>query len=150
MRLFYKSIITRDDGKPYLIRYCLIETKWLKICIHKILISDDACLHDHPWNFISFIFKGEYLEYKCDNPKIMKDFSAFRLHYYDMKWIPKSKVHTAPALLYRRARVAHRLEIIEPVWTFVIMFRRVREWGFWTKTGWLPWNIYNEKANRCD
>jgi hypothetical protein len=61
---FKKTIIERDDGIAYLIRVTLISIgKWFSIKLHNILQSDDACLHDHPWPFISIILRGGYYEW---------------------------------------------------------------------------------------
>jgi len=127
-----KKIIYREDGAAYLVRYKLIGCKWFKIRVHHILLSDHDCLHDHPWNFISIILKGGYWERRW--PIINKNF---------YKW------YSPCSLLYRKATWRHSIEL--PVgrtcWTFVIMFRRKREWGFWTKSGFVHWRKYNSNQN---
>jgi hypothetical protein len=41
----------------------LVRTPWFTLRIHHILRSDnERDLHDHPFDFTSFIFKGSYTE----------------------------------------------------------------------------------------
>lgn len=121
--MFSKKVITRltsNDEKPYLIRYSIFSCKWFAIKIHKILISDDDCLHDHPWAFITFILKGGYVEHTTKGSKVYGRFS----------------------LLYRHLYHKHRLEIHQPAWTLVVTFKKKKSWGFFTKNGWVEWFKY--------
>lgn len=125
MVLFRKKIIyrlTSEDRVPYLIRWNLFGCKWFSVKLHKILLSDDACLHDHPWTFISLILRGGYVE---------ETFSGKRLY-------------GPGSILYRPAWWAHRLEIFQPAITLVITFKKQRQWGFFTKFGWIAHNKYNQ------
>lgn len=130
MAIYRKKVITRSSNEPYLIRYTLIKNKWFSIKIHKILLSDDACWHDHPWSFISFILKGGYKEYSDKNPN--------------------GKFFKPLSVLWRPAEWKHRLEITQPCWTLIISFKRKRKWGFFTKEGWVEWFNYNQGSNQCD
>lgn len=138
---FYKrTVITREDGKPYMIRRTLFTCPWFSIKLHKILISDYDCLHDHPWAFLSLILWGGYVEHR------------------EVHKAGKNAVHAVPivitriyhpgTLLYRAAQSKHKLEIHQPCWTLVVTFKKTREWGFWTPNGWVPWRNYNY-AQRC-
>lgn len=122
-----RKVIYREDSNPYLVRYTLFTCKYFSIKIHNILLSDYECQHDHPWAFITFLLKGGYVEHTPT----------------------KSKVYGPLSLLYRPADYVHRLEIHQPVWSFVITFKKVRKWGFWTKTGWVEWFKYNPQ-NICE
>lgn len=119
----------RGDGdQAYLTRYTLFENNSIKVCIHVFHRSDSDELHDHPWNFLSLILWQGYLEQTPTGKK--------------RKW--------PLMLLFRKAHHAHRVELIngKKAVTFVIMGKRIRKWGFFTKDGWLDWNTYFEK-NRC-
>jgi hypothetical protein len=50
-------------------------------------------------------------------------------------------------IIYRPAKWIHRVEIDRPAWTFVISFKRVRKWGFFTKAGWIHWKSYSQKEH---
>lgn len=114
------KIIYRNYNEVYLIRYSIFTCKYFSIKIHKILKSDDACLHDHPWSFITFILKGGYVEHTPEGTKIRSRFS----------------------LLYRPAKWSHRLEIHQTAWTLVFTSKYKRQWGFWTPRGWEHWTKY--------
>ena len=122
MKFFKKrKDITRDNGDIYLKRWNLFECKFFSVKLHNIILSDYDCHHDHPWSFISFIIKGGYVEYKDGTSKIIHPFS----------------------LLWRPAKTSHRLELHQPCWSLVITFKKTRQWGFFTKEGWVPWFKYN-------
>lgn len=120
MRFYKKSIIYRNDDQPYLIRHSLFSCRYFAIKVHNIRLSDHACLHDHPWAFITLLLKGGYVEHTEQG----------------------SKVYGRGTILYRPARFLHRLEIHQPVWTLVITFRKTRQWGFQTPKGWVFWRQY--------
>jgi len=141
------KVIKRDDGTPYLIRYRVFGCKWFKIRVHHILQSDYDCLHDHPWSFVSVILKGGYWE-----KTTKRQFDASLCKWYDnifKKW------YGPGSILYRPAKWRHSLELprcdsgVKSCWTFVIMFRRTREWGFWTSKGFVHWSKYNSNQ-KCD
>jgi hypothetical protein len=121
-----RTTIQRHDGVDYLIRYSLFSCKFFSLKLHHILSSDDDCLHDHPWFFISCLLAGSYVE---ESTKGYKGYSR-------------------GSILFRPARWKHRLIINKPVWSLVTTFRKVREWGFWTKKGFIPWNEYEQ--NMCE
>lgn len=134
---FYKKkLIYREDGRLYLIRRTLFTCSWFSIKIHNILLSDYACLHDHPWLFLTFILKGSYVEWieNKKNPAWNYSWPYLRNRF---------------SILYRAAKFKHRLEITDPVWSFVITFKKTREWGFWPKEGFIPWFKYNDNG-RCE
>jgi hypothetical protein len=55
--------IKSKDGKLHFRRWSLLDTPWFKIYIHGIYGPDeDLHLHNHPWDFKSFILSGSYIE----------------------------------------------------------------------------------------
>lgn len=129
--IFKKTTLRIRDGKDnpvYLIRYSLFTCPWFAIKLHKIMLSDDDCMHDHPWSFISIILRGGYVEHT-----------------------PAAKrLYGAGSILYRPAPSVHKLEIFQPAITLVITFRRKREWGFYTFNGWTVWHRYIRSGQKCD
>lgn len=107
--------------------------------VHNILESDDACLHNHPWAFVSIILKGGYTE-------VSKEL------YCDYPGKEYNKVYYGPgSILYRKANWAHRLDLTKPVWTLVFTFKRVQDWGFFTPNGFVNWRHYRQnKEGRCE
>lgn len=62
---FFQTVkeILSKQGELHFKRFAIIETARLSLYIHTILLADeDLHLHSHPWNFISLILKGSYLE----------------------------------------------------------------------------------------
>jgi len=128
--LFKKTVlrIRNQEGAIYLIRYTLFTCSLFSVKVHRILISDDDCLHDHPWSFISIIIKGGYVE-----------------HTFKGK-----KLYGAGSILWRKAPAPHRLEVFQPATTLVITFKRVRDWGFYTPSGWKLWSSYVRSGQKCE
>ena len=129
MKFYKKTVIGRgSDNTPYLVRYSLFSCRSFAVKVHHILISDDDCLHDHPWAFITLLLSGGYGEQSEKGYRYFKRFS----------------------LLFRKAQYKHALVIFKPVWTLVITFKRRREWGFWNSMGFTPWYKYNPTGKKCD
>ena len=130
------DFIIGEANNPYMLRWWVIpRNRLFNIYLHKILRSDDdRALHDHPWWNISFILKGSYIEWV---PMLWRDDgvpSQSSLPIHRHRWLP----------VFRRARAAHRLEIIagKPVWSLFITGPKLREWGFWCPKGWRHWNDF--------
>lgn len=124
----FKKIIGPVEN-PLLIRYRLIRLPFLGIFVHHIMRSDhDRALHDHPWNFVSVILKGSYIEH---TPQGMRAFGRGRI-------------------LVRPAHWLHRLQLEQPVWTLVLVGSRFRRWGFLTPKGWCWWKKYNDQTGLCE
>lgn len=135
MAFMEREIIPRHDNDPYLDRLTIYKNRWFGAFLHKFLAPDDECLHDHPWGFVSFIISGGYWE-------IVKH-EDDGVTYYTRKW------HGPFSLLFRRATHTHRVELEPgrtPI-TFVIVGDKVRNWGFHTSFGWLPWHKYKYKVH---
>jgi hypothetical protein len=156
-----RIVITRDgdaDPTPYLIRRSLLTIgKFISFKYHQILQSDDVCPHDHPWAFITIILKGGYYEWtpvtQSESGKILHNRVGVDGNIEVQRW------HGAGSIMYRPAKWRHRLELnttvetkdssvqLVPAHTFVITLPVVRDWGFFTKTGWIFWKDYNKKRD---
>lgn len=141
-----RRAIQREDNKDYLIRYSLPTASWMpfSIKIHKILLSDDDCLHDHPWKFFSLILSGGYFEY---TPPVDQHKIDLTRTYNGVEMI--KKWHGPMSFLVRPAHWIHRLELKEgnPTWTFVITFKKTKDWGFFTKNGFINWMNYDKRKH---
>jgi hypothetical protein len=166
-----KKIITRFDNKPYLIRWTLFNLGFISCKVHKIILSDDSCLHDHPWAFISIILRGGYVEERVVKWMSLESFrkvdlnSSFSTKYQypnklifdidnpglgDRVGLVEKRIYGVGSILYRKANDTHRLEVFtQPALTLVFTFKKTRMWGFFTNLGWLPWFKYNQE-NSCD
>jgi len=126
-----KRVIYDRDGKvPYLIRYYLFlkERKRFpfNITLHKILVSDEPTLHDHPWSYATFIIKGGYWEHIP-----LRNETTGSV-------IGSTRVWRGPGhFRFRKADDLHWLELAKdkngneiPCWSLFYMGRKQKEWGF--------------------
>lgn len=100
--------------------------------VHRTLRSDHGRdRHDHPWHFVSLILEGGYTE-ELDIPGTDGDLTDRR------RYRPGD-------LLFRHAEHRHRLELEEgtPCLSLVFTSQNVRDWGFWTPSGFVHWELYN-------
>jgi hypothetical protein len=60
--------IISENGRPYLERYFIFHTPWVRCYLHRFVGSDpERGLHDHPWRWAaSLVLTGWYLEAKRD------------------------------------------------------------------------------------
>ena len=113
---FMKARDIGDGQTVYLRRIYLIATPWFSILLHRIYRPDkQRDLHDHPWNFLSLILRGEYTETIGD---------AWRQCMVARRWFN-----------WKRAEDRHSITHTSrsPVWTLVFTGRRRRKWGFWVR-----------------
>ena len=122
--------IHRHEGELYLRRLRVVSCRWFGVYVHWFHTSDDDALHDHPWPFLTVILRGGYWEHTPG-----EDGAPVR------RWHPPGAVRRRPA------RWLHRVEIdpARPPVTVVLRGRRVRRWGFQTRSGWKPWPEYKEQ-----
>ena len=108
---------------PYLYRWRLLPHNPLfNLYVHCIVrADDDRALHDHPWFWGSYIFKGSYFEI-TDKGRKRYDAGSFRIH---SPWF------------------RHRLEPIDShVWTLFFLWFKMRSWGFWCPQGFVHWKKF--------
>ena len=122
----YRIINDRIDREPYLERYYIFLKDRnefpFNVFIHKFLKSDSDDLHDHPWSFISIPLWPGYWEHTLNG----------------RFWRPPLSCR------YSYADTLHRVELdnyYRYCWTLFIPCRKIRDWGFNTKDGW----IHNEQ-----
>lgn len=113
------------EGDVYLDRMYVLQTPWFGIMFHRIFRPDrQRDLHDHPWNFLSFVLRGWYEE---DTPEGVR-----RIRWVNWKW----------------AEERHSIRWVSrsPVWTLVFTGRKRRTWGFWVDGGkrWVRWTEYEK------
>lgn len=121
------SKIHRPDKPLYMVRWVLLRIFSAEIRINCFMSSDPDCLHDHPAAFVSIILAGGYREITPT----------------------RTRAYHAPCVLFRRAKWQHRIEIDGPCLSLNFVWPRCRNWGFWTRQGWIPWKKYNEGTHRC-
>lgn len=121
----YYFVIENEVGDPYMCRYRLFRVPLFGVFLHHILRSDeDPDLHDHPWNFVSLILWGGYLEVlPAGVMRMMRPGSVVR----------------------HRATDSHQLILDRPAWTLVFVTGKKRTWGFHTRNGWMNFRDYFDR-----
>lgn len=101
--------------------------------LHRTLRSDRARdLHDHPWHYVSIILEGGYVE----------EIEVA----HGLNPLTERRRYRPGDVLFRHAEHRHRLEVDEGIdcWSLVLTSHNVREWGFWTSSGFVPWREYSQ------
>jgi hypothetical protein len=126
-----RVIRDRDSNEPYLVRWYLFlkdrKNFPFNITLHKVLVSDEPTLHDHPWSYATFIIKGGYYENT-----------------------PKGRLWRGPGhFRYRSADDLHYLELAKdaegneiPCWSLFFMGKKATDWGFVKDGEWIHNKIY--------
>ena len=131
----YYIIYDREERSPYLERYYLFSTRWLKnwfpnlsyrVVLHRTLRSDEDGLHDHPWDWSSRILHGGYWEETPEGRYWREPEGGWR---------------------HRTGKDYHRLVLDDEyhgeTWSLFVMGPRYKEWGFLNKDGqWVQWQEY--------
>lgn len=133
---------TSDFDDVYLVRYYIIKSKWFCFYIHQFLRSDRDDLHDHPWNFVTYIINGSYTEeLRRSNEELGSILFRTSNQSFKKRWNS------------RKATDLHKIEIdriynyserhLAPT-TLFFCGPKKREWGFVdSNTGnWIYWKKY--------
>ena len=117
------KLLDSDFGE-YMRRYYIPRKGNVFARYHNILADDpQRDFHDHPWDFVSHLLSGTYIEHTPDG----------------------TTVYTAPCVIRRKAEQLHRLELPEgPVWSYILHTPVRRVWGFQTNDGWVPYSKYRD------
>lgn len=155
---FFKRVrIPRHDNEPYLDRLIIFRCKWFGLMLHRFVGGDDECIHCHPWAFWSVILRGGYWEVtrrvdpEClvcrgtgrDSGRGYNGLCRPCLTRLQKKW------YRPFSTLFRPADWVHRIDIDparKPV-TLVFHWGKERNWGFWTRFGWLWHHDYSYKSH---
>lgn len=119
--------IRSKEGVLHFRRFKVFSLPFFSIYVHHIFHEDqDKHEHTHPWNFISFVLSGCYIESSNDNTKTRSDCTN-RLAFSSR---------------YRPHKI---LKVVEPVRTLVITFGNRHPWFY--KLGderWVTNRVYRD------
>ena len=126
-----RIIYDRTGTIPYLVRYYIfLKDRNLfpfNITLHKILVSDDPKLHDHPWNWGALILKGGYWEHSLKG-KVWCGTGSIRFRSaLDVHWLELDKDKNGDII---------------PCWSLFFMGRKKKDWGFIHNGKWIQNEIY--------
>lgn len=152
-RLFECRVIVNCEREPYLLRWYVLRTERLGIFIHKFVRSDeDRALHDHPWPFLVVPLWGGYIEHSdrlmLRGRNVVRACNDFANHpdFLDMMLSQREpvvrRIWPIISTRYRDTNYRHRVELINgrSSWSLFFRFKKIREWGFWPKEGFILWN----------
>lgn len=135
----------------------LLQQFGIAVRVHHIATPDlDRALHDHPWDFISVVLRGGYLEARPVTISPCFDFTADPQMYPGRVCYAgpggEAVTHTerlAGSIGYRRATDRHRIVAVRPdTYTLFITFRKVQWWGFYTPMGKVYYRDYASAHNK--
>lgn len=123
-----------------------------RLVLHQFHRSDnDRHYHDHPWNFISFILKGSYIEH-YPIEQLRTDIPPSDMQQAHRRWDiikrPKTWKHWVELPLkeikseWLRTQI-DQFQYFEECWTLVLLYGKRRDWGFHTEKGWIKHDEYN-------
>lgn len=120
----------RDSAEPYLVRYVIQRTPKQSVYIHRFLSSDDATLHDHPWDGSTTILNGAYTE----EVMVQHWDGSWHKHHYrrvvgDHQSIEGNRVHRV-----QLDRIYTEDDWEAPM-TLFITGPRYKSWGFYEFNG---------------
>jgi hypothetical protein len=130
-----KEIKSRD-GELHFKRWRIIETPWFSIYIHGIYKADeDKHMHDHPWNYTSFVLRGFFSERMPARDG--------RKGRYDTLILGPGK------FVGRKAEQFHKIEQLHSPSVYTLFFtgRRRRDLGYLTEIGWMDHKTYRKKKH---
>lgn len=140
----FKITGTAGPDDVYLIRYYLVRSRFCNVFIHQFLRSDRDDLHDHPWNFCTYLVKGSYTEQRREFDGIgdYKDVPTVRTNESGVK---RNVFVTRKATDLHRVVVDRELKYSEKdqaALTFFMSGPFKRDWGFVRNDIWVDWRVY--------
>jgi len=125
-----RTIYDRDGKIPYLDRYYVFlkdrNSFPFNITLHKVMVSDEPVLHDHPWGYATLILKGGYWEHipltnqttggVIGSTRVWRGPGHFRIRSADdLHWLELEKDEEGNEI---------------PCWSLFFMGKKKKEWGF--------------------
>jgi hypothetical protein len=105
------------------------------VMLHRVVAADEGRYrHDHPWDFVSVILKGGYIEVHADPGCNVGWYRVLKAPFHGERWFRRM-----------RAEDAHRIDMVDPdgpTWSLVLHGSKRRTWGFLTPDGWVAHQWY--------
>lgn len=135
---------TAGPEDVYLIRYYIIRSKFVNVFIHQFLRSDRDDLHDHPWNFCTYLVKGSYTEQRRvfdwigdyeDVPTVRKNENGIKQHIF----VKRKATDLHRVVVDRELKYSEK---DQAAITFFMSGPFKRDWGFVKDERWIDWRVY--------
>lgn len=115
----------------YMVRYVIFKNQYFSLYLHRFLRSDRDDMHDHPWNFWTYIISGVYYEY---TPKGVN----YRSTLFN-RLVRRQATDLHKVVLARHYSLK---EIREAPFTICLCGKRRKGWGFLKEGKIIPWKDY--------
>ena len=117
--LFLVKEIVSKEGVVHFRRYRLLDTPWLRIYIHNLLVSDeDKHMHNHPWSFFTLLLKGSYEQLFYIKSKVGADCGG-TIKMYERDSFTMGK------------NAYHKITLLTPTaWTLFFAYGKKSSWGY--------------------
>jgi hypothetical protein len=123
------DFVIQRGGRPYLSRWYVVpRNPFANVYLHHFTQDDlDGALHDHPWDNMSVVLEGCYLEH-----------TPHATH-----------LRSKGDVVFRDAADAHRIQLLNgaPAWSMFSTGPKIRDWGFWCADRWVPWQEFVDPAD---
>jgi len=128
-----------NPTQTYLSRLRIVQTPWFALYLHRMDGPDSRpTLHDHPWNFLSLVLRGGYIERRLDPHSMLVD------EQHRVRWVNRMRTHDAHA-------ITELLRV--PTWTLLLVGPRRRTWGYlehrFNLTAW-HWTEYDKHRHAAE
>jgi hypothetical protein len=158
--LYRRLTLRRADGDVYLNRWGIGHDRIGRVLIHRMDAPDPGIdLHDHPWWFVSIILWGGYKEQRADvrdAPYRARCAEGWKRPENDHLRAVRGDTIVRRWLSVRAMRLdeCHTITSLlrKTSWSLVIGGPRVRRWGFYLPSGYMPEAEYDAtvRAERRD
>lgn len=133
---------TGADTDTYLIRYYVIQSRWFNFFIHQFLRSDRDDMHDHPWDFVTYLVRGGYREQRWQDGLVTETRrSNYPLtEFAGMSGEMERHLKRRNRFVFRKATDQHKVLVYQTLTeaqkadaalTICITGPTRRVWGFW-------------------
>jgi hypothetical protein len=133
---------TGGDTDVYLIRYYIFQSKYFNIFIHRFMRSDRDDMHDHPWNFGTYVVKGGYAEQVPVSDSINSSSIRIKTNFrstVQARWATRKAEQLHRVMLDRSYTMSEKE--LAPI-TICVTGRTRRDWGFVKDGQWIFWKKY--------
>lgn len=115
--------IRSKSGELHFQRWAVLQTRFGSVYLHYIPKGDqDKHCHDHPWDFLSIVLTGGYMELRDGEVSLRS---------------PGSGAYMKASGTYHKI-----LDVVKPAWTLVFSSAPKHDWGYWTEEGWVQNAVY--------
>lgn len=127
-----------EDTDVYLIRYYVFQSKYFNFFIHRFLRSDRDDMHDHPWNFGTYVVKGSYTE-EVPAPQYANPVLRRIRSETERRWATRKAEQLHRVVVEKNLTYAEKDQA-----TITLCFtgRTRRDWGFVKDGKWIFWKTY--------